>query len=468
MRRRLLASYLILVAAVLIGLELPLGVLFARHERSALSSDATRSASAVAGVAEERLDNEEGLSTKTFDRLIRTYGNEAHAKLTLYDADQNVVVALTGSRPDDALHPAPHGVSKALAGHADTGTMYDDSRDWTYATVPVLSGSKILGAVLLALPNEDTNERIDTAWLLLGGLAVAVLIVTTVVGWRLARWLNEPISELTETAGEVGAGRLDVRARADSGPPEIRALATRFNDMVGRLDDLVSAQRRFVADASHQLRTPLTALRLRIENLETSGDDDGSIEAALLEADRLARLLDGLLALSRAEGVRAQPSSIDVTSVVRERCEAWGALGDEQGVALRPVTSANGHAMASAIPGQLEQILDNIIANALEVSSSGSSIDIVVEPEGQQVGVVVVDHGPGMTRAQRDRAFDRFWQGADGSHGRAGLGLAIVHQLVVANHGEIELSDTPGGGLTTSIWLPSAVNGRVPVGARPV
>jgi signal transduction histidine kinase len=457
LRRRLLGSYLALVAVILVGLEVPLGILFARHERSNLEAEVTRNATALAGVAEERLNNNESTSTQTFEGLAQAYATRGDAEVTLYGADGVAVVARSLTEPDDRDPPPHPGVTSALSGRSSVGPQRDDNRNWTYAAVPVTSGGKTVGAVVFARPNEETDERIATAWLLLGGLALVVLGVTTAVGWRMARWLSAPLTALTDAAAEVGSGRLDVRAPEDKGPAELRGLAAQFNDMVGRIDELIGAQQRFVADASHQLRTPLTALRLRIENLEGTGGDPAAVEATLAEADRLGRLLDGLLALGRAEGVRAEPKRTDVASVVGERCDAWVAFAEEQGASLEFAGSVDrGSLDTLVIPGHLEQILDNLIANSVEAVPRGSSIALSAWDDPAGVVVEVADDGPGMTTGQREHAFDRFWQGGSGSDGRAGLGLAIVHQLVIANHGTIELLDTPGGGLTARVHLPPA------------
>jgi signal transduction histidine kinase len=458
-RRRLLLSYLLLVAVVLVVLEVPLGVLFARHERAALSAEAARNAAAIAAVAEERLDAPGTVASGTFDRLVHRYGDESHAELAVFDLSGTPVVTRSGSHRDDPDHEWPGGVTAAIGGRAVTGSLVDDGQTWTYATAPVATGAKPLGAVLVSLPTEDTDERIETVWLLLGGLALAILGVAALVSSRMARWMTEPLATLTGTAAEVGAGRLDVRAPTGSGPPELRALAEQFNDMVERIGGLVDAQRRFVADASHQLRTPLTALRLRIENLDEHHDDDQSaaVEAALAEADRLGRLLDGLLSISRAEGARSQPKAIDAVAVAADRCQTWAPLGEEQSVqvALSADARARPH-LALVTPGQLEQIIDNLVANALDVSPPGASIALDVSSDDSTVSVSIVDHGPGMTDDQRRHAFDRFWQGTSQSCGRAGLGLAIVHQLATSNHGSVALEDTPGGGLTALVTLPAA------------
>ena len=163
---------------------------------------------------------------------------------------------------------------------------------------------------------------------------MVLLGVTALLGLWLARGLSRPLLALEEASGRLGHGDLAARAPV-GGPAEIAALASQFNQTASRLGELITAQQEFVADASHQLRTPLTALRLRLENLaaELSGDSIGHLEDAQAEVDRLTRLVDGLLALSRAQ----QPlttASVDVTNVVTERCAAWAALADEQDVEL--------------------------------------------------------------------------------------------------------------------------------------
>jgi signal transduction histidine kinase len=257
----------------------------------------------------------------------------------------------------------------------------------------------------------------------------------------------------------------------------VAALASQFNRTADRLGELVAAQQQFVADASHQLRTPLTALRLRLENLaaELSDDAAGQLEDAQGEVDRLTRLVDGLLALSRAQQQVQAPSAVDISEVVAERCAAWAALADEQDVELTMSVTAADPVRAIVVPGHLEQMLDNLLANAVEASPPGHSIEVGIEvgiaatrdhaaardrAEARMNGMVAVhvrDHGPGLNDRDRQRAFDRFWQGG-ATTGTSGLGLAIVRQLATANGGTITLETPDGGGLDAVLCLP--VTGR--------
>jgi signal transduction histidine kinase len=234
----------------------------------------------------------------------------------------------------------------------------------------------------------------------------------------------------------------------------VRALAAEFNDTVARLDTLLRSQGEFVADASHQLRTPLAALRLRLENLERDVAEGGKADlaAALAEVTRLARIVDSLLALARADATKPAPVPLDVRRLVEARLEAWSTeLAERRVVADVRLPE---ELRASMTPGSLEQVLDNLISNALAVSRPDDTIWVDGRRVGDTVELAIRDEGPGMTPGQRSRAFDRFWRA--GQPGGSGLGLAIVHRLVTADGGTIELREGADGGLEAMITLPAA------------
>jgi signal transduction histidine kinase len=236
----------------------------------------------------------------------------------------------------------------------------------------------------------------------------------------------------------------------------MRRLAETFNTTAAELDQLLRSQDAFVADASHQLRTPLAALRLRLENLDRdvtpSGKDE--LDGALTEVERLSTLVDGLLTLARADRALKAPERIAVSRVVDERLAAWTALAEERGVALRRDVSPD--AVGLATPGRLEQVLDNLLANALDVSPAGATITISASTGDGWIELQVVDEGPGLSAEERGRAFDRFWRapGRDGEG--SGLGLAIVQRLAAADGGSVSLEPSSAGGLAVVVRLPKA------------
>jgi signal transduction histidine kinase len=309
--------------------------------------------------------------------------------------------------------------------------------------------------VRITYPTATLDARVHRYWLILGATGGVVLLLATLVGFQFARTLTKPLSQLELAAAAVGEGNLEARASTTAGPPEVRTLASEFNQTVTRLDGLLRSQREFVADASHQLRTPLAALQLRLENLERDVDDAGkpSLEGALAEVDRLGRLVEGLLTLARADASRPTPGPIDVRSLVDARVDAWSEELAARHVAIDSQVQTGIAVLAT--PGSLEQVLDNLISNAVRAMSPGGRLTITAAGAGGSVELHVRDTGPGMTADQRARALDRFWRASSAGTG-TGLGLAIVNRLVTADGGTVELRDAEGGGLDVVIRLSTA------------
>jgi signal transduction histidine kinase len=231
-----------------------------------------------------------------------------------------------------------------------------------------------------------------------------------------------------------------------------------------------------VADASHQLRTPLAALRLRLEIIESDADgvvaDD--LDGALQEVERLSRLVDALLALARAEQAESDPVPVSLDGLVAGRCEAWDAFAAERHVHVDAVRI--GDPWACVTPGRLEQVVDNLLNNALEVAPAGSVVRLTTTELAESVELAVADEGPGMTAGQRARAFDRFWQSGEARrdgrpNGHFGLGLAIVRELVTRDGGDVTLAparpnDETHPGLVVTVRLRRAAVPRLAVPER--
>jgi signal transduction histidine kinase len=460
MRRRLLASYLSLAAVILLVLEIPLGVLGVRREHDLITAQAQRDATALAVLVQESLEHPQA---HDLNDLVRRYQKATGNEVVVVDASGRTLVEVDPNERQD-VDVGNADLAAALNGHSSTRLTTDEGRPVVVTTVPVQGDAGASGAVIVTVPATAAEHRIHLLLLGLGVVAAAVLAVTTLVGLALARSVSRPLSRLEDSAARLGAGQLSSRA-VSTGPAEVRALANAFNEMADRLEELVTAQHRFVADASHQLRSPLTALRLRLENLQNAHPDaTDELEGATNEVLRLSRLIDGLLALTRAEGARAERQVIDVTNVLEERQDAWSALADERTVDLvvAESTSAAGtaaqvdRAYARVVPGDLEQILDNLLANALDATPAGGHIALSANGDRGHVILHVRDTGPGMTADERACAFDRFWRGTAAGDGSTGLGLAIVHQLVRANGGDIHLGSGDGSGLDVAIILDRA------------
>jgi signal transduction histidine kinase len=457
MTRRLVLSYVGLALLILVLLEVPFGLLAQRHERDMAASQAEREATALAAVASEDVEHQR---TAELNNLLARYQARTGGELEIVNPASHVLASSRGDGDNDATGEARNLVQAAISGRSVSSFSSDEGSPWATAAVPITADNQPATAVLLGIPATSTENRIEGIWLALGGFAVATLAVTAVVGLLLARSLARPLARLESTVRMLGEGDLSVRA-GDEGPPQVRSLARQFNHMAGRLADLMEAQNRFLADASHQLRSPLTALRLRLENLEAStetGSAEG-IAAAAEEVQRLSRIVDGLLTLSRVGSDEPDRRLVDVEAVIEGRCEAWSALAAERQVDLTPDVQTNPCSAALLVPGDLEQILDNLLANALDVSPEGGQISVRLNPSDDNgLELHVTDEGPGMSPDDRRRAFDRFWQGAGSDGGHSGLGLAIVRQLADRNQAGAELHQSSPSGIDAVITLTSAGN----------
>lgn len=443
MTRRIVISVLVLIGAVLGTVAVPLGLLTANQDRHDFAGETAATGTTLANVAEERLDD--GSSSRALNRLIRQL-SRAGDLVSVFDRSGRQVY---GTHPAAAVTPG----QLAVARRASAPSTYPGDGS-LLVVAPVRNDAETgnVGTVALQRPTTTVDHRTTMLWWLVGLVSAAGLLAAAIVAFFLARWVRRPLGNLEQAARALGDGGLQTRASEGSGPAEVRQLAGNFNIMAARLEALVRGHQATMADVSHQLRTPLSALRLRLELLAQDSDDvvAGELAGAQEEIARLSRLVNGLLAVARAENATTAPVLVTVDALITSRITAWRPAADEQEVALiadqlEPVQARIGD-------GQLEQILDNLLANALDALGPGCSIRLSCRLSGGRTQITVADDGPGMTMTQKRSAFRRY---ATGSSGGTGLGLAIVDRLVVSAGGSAALSDTPGGGLTITLDLPA-------------
>jgi signal transduction histidine kinase len=437
---RLVSGYLALTIIVLVALELPLGLQHQRTERRDFAAKVEHDATTIASVAEDAVQTGSRSQLRYVAAFASDYARSTDTRVVIVDR-RGAALIDTSARVSGAESFASRPeIAAALRGGVASGTRHSDTlgTNLLYVAVPVASGGTVHGAARITIPTSAVDARIVRYWLILAAIAAVVLAVSALVGLSLARFVTRPLRKLERAAAEFGAGAFDARAPEREGPPEVRSLARVFNETAAKLGQLLRTQDEFVADASHQLRTPLTALRLRLET--------GDLAGGLREVERLGGLVDELLAFARAD---ARPAAlVDAAGIVRERVDYWRPLGDEQAIAL--VADTDGAATAYASRERLAQVLDNLLSNAFDVAPRESTVSVSVRSARPWVEIRVRDHGPGMSSEARNHAFERFWS-ATGEG--AGIGLAIARRLVETDEGEIELLDAAGGGLEVLVRL---------------
>jgi signal transduction histidine kinase len=499
MTRRILLALLAFTAAVLAGAVVPLTLSTIGQDRTSFVQATAGMVRSDAAVAQADLDGSPD------EPLFSVVSQTARAG----DGLLIVTSRLTADGGYQQVHALWNGGMPAvdwsqLADEADRQGWLATKVGQPVQAVTETTGSRVIaampvyargtgplvGTVILARSTRSLDSEILALWVIFGTICVVAMIGAALLAFGLARWVSRPLKGLDAAARRLADGDLAIRAKVGSGPPELRRLGTTFNTMAGRLEALVHGSRAVIADVSHQLRTPLAALRLRLDLLAadtTQADPDTGHElaGALDELARLSRLVDGLLAVARAENVVPVPVAVDVAEVAGERVAAWHPVADDRDIALVATSSADGGAglagargvsrlaggfsspsgsgpvLAWIGEGHLEQILDNLIANALDALSPGHRVTLTTAATPSGARITVSDNGPGMSAEDRERAFLRF---TSMSPGGTGLGLAIVHRLVTSNGGTASLAETPGGGLTVTLDFPGAPasNGSAP------
>ncbi len=441
MMRQILSRMLGPLIIALLLFVVPLAVLHERDARAQVIELVERRAASIALVAGVPADFADW-DTMALRALPGVEGEQT----ALVDLDNRV---LAGALLPEAVLDSP-AVADArkgeLSGSIDGGT------DLVVGAAPVVADGSVVATAVVVVPASEVGERTRATLLLLAGAALALIAAATMAGRALARSIVHPIEELDDVASRLSAGDLNARVSVKAAPLELRRLGQHLNEGADQLARSIDLQRTFVADASHQLRSPLTALRLQLENAELAAPNSTAhLQGALREIERLTAIVDGLLALARTESAGSDPVTIEVTEIALDRVRAAATAADHRvDVTMADVDDVT----AWCIPGGLEQILDNLLDNAVRASPTGALVEVSVDDRGDHAVIRVSDRGPGLSDAQREAAFERFWQASTGAG--SGLGLPIAAAIARASHGSIELLPRSGGGLIAEVRLPIA------------
>ncbi|CAL9323327.1 Adaptive-response sensory-kinase SasA [Streptomyces sp. enrichment culture] len=319
-----------------------------------------------------------------------------------------------------------------------------------------------LQEVEAAVTYETLGNLRNFSFLVFGALAVA----SPVIGWILAGRALRPVRAISRTAADIQVTDLSQRIRLTGPRDELRDLADTVDSMLDRLDEAFRAQRQLIDDASHELRSPLAIIRANVDAVltaEDSDEEDRRIAARSVDraTTRMTRLVEDLLATARRSAPALADADVDLASAAAEACEEFAPLAAERGLALhRSLTTG---LTVIGDHDALRRAVGNLLSNAVRLAPPGSRITVAAGREGSWLWTAVRDEGPGIGDDDRARVFDRFWRAEGNSRGRdrhAGLGLAIVRQIVESHGGQVRLFSKVGEGSTFVLWLPARGTGR--------
>ncbi|MFN8071133.1 MAG: HAMP domain-containing sensor histidine kinase [Mycobacterium sp.] len=452
---RVRATLVILLLLAVAALAVPLAQSLAQRRTAALAAERERQLSALA-VAAANVDPP--VLQQLIDRYYAVYGEGVVA----VDADGRTLAerGLTAGDP---------GVAHA-AGHAEVNaTPPPWARIWPWERRHVLAATgvrrdgELVGAVVTAVDTSAAARAIAVGWLWVAAGCLALLALAVLVARGLTRWVLRPVDGLERAVAAMTEGVSGPPADV-TGPPELRHFTTAFNTMAHVVRSSLERQRRLVADASHQLRNPLAAVRLRADTLEDTVTEAGqpTYRSMTAELDRLENLLGQLLRLARAEeasgsrrvGLTVPDDPTVLTDVITERLRFWQPVAEDNRQLLRdrsvqpgPVVRVSRH--------DIEQLVDVAVDNALRYAGPDTTITVAATRTDRSAELAISDNGPGLPEADLDKAAARFWRGRTDIAG-TGLGLAIAAEITAGHDGTITLEVAPEGGLLVRYRLPVA------------
>jgi signal transduction histidine kinase len=451
LRNQLLGAFAYVLLLIIVALEVPLALNLARRIDAEVKNEAATQAFVVAASASGSMGNPAELG-----RVVRRSGRELGARVIVVGPGGGLRADSTVATPPNVSYASRPEIAAALGGERAQGERHSDTlgQDLLYTAVPITNNGKVVGAARVTQSLSAVHSRIRRGVLALIAIGAFALLVGLALAWFLASSLSQPLRNLAATARRFEAGDLEARAEP-AGAAEQKEVAAAFNDMAERLGVVLAAQREFVANASHQLRTPLTGLRLRIESARLKSGPEAAAElgAAEKEVERLTRLLTSLLTLAREGDKPAAPRPVSLAQAAERAYERWAASAEEDGRELELV--GNGDATIAASEEDLAILLDNLIENALRYSPTRVAVDW--GRDGGEAWLAVLDEGPGLQAGEETQLFERFARGSAG-RGRSGtgLGLAIVQTLAHRWRGEASLSNRLEGGTLAEVRFPAA------------
>lgn len=411
--------------------------------------------------------------------LVRSYAQRAGVRVTVLDARFQVLVSSDESVPPPGEHPYPE-LMAAQSGRVQSDIRRNRERHELrmFVATPVLGEKgEMAGIAQLSMSMTPLWHEVRQTWISLLSAGGMVLVMTTLASLILAHQVTGPIRSLTMVSEAIAAGRLDQQV-TPSGPDEVARLGQTFNRMAGRVRELLARQQAFVANAAHELRSPLASLRLRLDMLHAHGADDPELRQRYLchmaqEVGALQRLVDHLLALSSLdEGAMPSRTCLDLAPVLYDVADEMAPLAQAGGVQLHvdvpahlPPVAASSHAMV--------MLVRNLLDNAIKYTPAGGHVTLSAAPAGRPPGtprmaavrdgppsgavIRVADTGPGIPAEDLPHIFERFYRvDKSRSHrqGGAGLGLALVRAIVEAHSGWVGMDSTLGKGSTFTVYLP--------------
>ena len=439
MRWALVRVCLAIAAMVVVAFAVPLGLVIKEMARDRAFSNAEREAAAVAPALSITTDRDQ------LDKVVASAGADSGMAVHIPAGDGKAAVDIGRQRAADKDIATVRKLGRASTTEVPGGSVL---------LQPVALSSGEISVVEVYVPESEVSNGVGTAWAVLAGVGIALIVGSVAVADRLGVRMVQPAQRLVEGAHELGEGKLGARV-PEEGPTELRLAAVAFNSMADQVVQLLANERELAADLSHRLRTPLTVLRLNAASL----GDGPAAEQTRTAVAQLEREVDTIIRTAREakpQTVAAGPGAgCDAAEVVRERMRFWSALAEDEGRKVR-VAGVERPVRIPVARADLVAALDALLGNVFRHTPEGTAFAVDVHNSEDAVIVLVSDAGSGIRDPEAAMARGR----GSGSAGSTGLGLDIVRRLAESTGGDVRIGSSMLGGTEVRIWI--QLDGREP------
>ncbi|MFJ5302301.1 ATP-binding protein [Streptomyces sp. NPDC088350] len=439
MRWALVRVCLAIAAMVVVAFAVPLGLVIKEMARDRAFSNAEREAAAVAPALSITTDRDQ------LEKVVASAGADSGMAVHIPAGEGKAAVDIGRRRAADKDIATVRKLGRASTTEVPGGSVL---------LQPVALSSGEICVVEVYVPESEVSNGVGTAWAVLAGVGIALIVGSVAVADRLGVRMVQPAQRLVEGAHELGEGKLGSRV-PEEGPTELRLAAVAFNSMADQVVQLLANERELAADLSHRLRTPLTVLRLNAASL----GDGPAAEQTRTAVAQLEREVDTIIRTAREakpQTVAAGPGAgCDAAEVVRERMRFWSALAEDEGRKVR-VAGVDRPVRIPVARADLVAALDALLGNVFRHTPEGTAFAVDVHNSEDAVIVLVSDAGSGIRDPEAAMARGR----GSGSDGSTGLGLDIVRRLAESTGGDVRIGSSMLGGTEVRIWI--QLDGREP------
>jgi signal transduction histidine kinase len=444
---RLTTTYLLTTLFIVIALSVAVYIFTVFYLDERLEAELTAQADFYAAYAAQLAPDESALAGLA-PTIVGLFAPQADLNVRFFAAGSGALLAATQD-----IGPQPSRAALMQLRYRSPTVFTQPSRDLPqrrYAAQPVVVGEQTIGVVEVSRSTFAIDSFLTTLRQILLTIILAAAVTSLLVSVFLGRQLSRPIVDIERATRRIAAGELDVRLD-DYPPNEIGRLAESINHMTEQLNSSEAARRQFISEISHDLRTPLTAMKGLLVNLidDSEPDEQPSLEIAESETDRLIRLVNQLLDFSRWQGgdLELNRSSVDLGAIARAAITLSEGRASHRNITLNTDIPPSVVSI-SADPDRLQRVILNLLDNAIKFTPSGGQVTLAVMQRGGEIEVSVEDTGRGMSDEELEKAFDPYHRGEGGG---TGLGLTIARAIVEAHGGRMGIESRPGQG--SRVWF---------------